>query len=143
MFSYYLYIHISFIIISGVVSAAPDQSLLPETLPDPETHALPVFLEEPPPAVFVSRTHSARLRCKAAHATHLTFSCNDQTMNKTRLLNETEEGSNRYRYRTVSLEVKLGQVTQFLGDFSCHCVANSSRGQVESSAVNLREASKF
>ena len=119
--------------------------LLPASLPsgDPETFALPIFLEEPASAIVSPESNTTRLHCRAAHATRLYFECNGKAAAST---NETEgrlaADQDGVKFRAVSLVVKRAQVRNTL-EFSCRCIALSAVGRVESRMVIVDTACKF
>jgi leucine-rich repeat transmembrane protein FLRT len=132
---------------SSVVSPLDLSSgLLPASLPegDPETFALPVFLEEPAIVAYATAEQPALLHCRAAHASQLRFKCNGEAM---RLTNETEgwlDESSGSRYRAVSLRVDQDMVCDIIGgNYTCRCLATSDRGTRKSRTATVLTACKL
>ena len=119
--------------------------LLPTNFPagvDPSTYALPVFLIEPTDA-FAAKGRPAVLKCRAAHAIRLRFECNDEAVLDSTSITEGAMTDNAdLKFLEATVEIKRGQVFDILGHFSCKCVAESERGEVESEEALVQTACK-
>jgi len=140
---YFLILKLISTLFLGKCSGTLDLSsnLLPESFPegDPADFALPVFLEEPV-STFTSKEQLGILRCKAAHAHKLFFTCDNElqksaTENHGRSL---EHGN--VTYMEVTVNIKKGQVLDTLEDLTCICHAASTQGEVESQPASVELA---
>ena len=116
--------------------------LLPTDFPagvDASTYALPVFLIEPTDA-FAAKGRPAVLKCRAAHAISVRFECNDEVLESASSAEGAVSGDDDLKFLEATVEIKRGQVFDVLGHFSCKCVAESERGEVESEEALVQTA---
>ena len=119
--------------------------LLPDVLPTGPSmdQSEPVFLEVPA-AAYVRRSKPATLTCRAAHALHLYFLCNDQLMaagEHSRA--DYVDPETAIRQLELRLDVSRREVERYFDDFTCACVALSSRSRKTSPPVKVTVACKY
>lgn len=105
-----------------------DGSLLPSVLPSTNLtqSALPIFLKEPLDT-FVTKSQTAEIHCRVAHALSVHFQCNSVQEKPTQLEHHVEPESG-VRYIEATLKINRDQVEEFFGDFHCACMAVSGKG---------------
>ena len=118
-------------------------SFLPDSLPegDPSEFALPVFLQEPQDT-FASRDAAGSLKCRAAHAKSVHFTCDDAKMKSVRETEGRDEATGS-SYMEVEISVRKAHVLDTLHDFTCTCHASSAQGSVQSRQALVEIACKY
>ena len=118
-------------------------SFLPDSLPegDPSEFALPVFLQEPQDT-FASKDTAGVLKCRAAHAKSVHFTCDDAKMKASKETEGRDEKTGS-SYLEVEISVRKSQVLDTLHDFTCICHASSAQGSVQSREALVEIACKY
>lgn len=134
--------------------------LLPQEYPtgDLSHTAYPVFLTQPEPLYYATKTKPAVIKCKVAHALKAYFVCNEEVISEGSKLSKANfkrkgQGFNlslntlvdperSITYTEAVLKVPREEVKLVLDNFSCKCHAMSSKGEVESKEAIVKAACK-
>ena len=138
----FLSIHI-FVSASLVLGLDLTSSFLPDSLPegDPSEFALPVFLQEPQDT-FASRDTAGSLKCRAAHAKSVHFTCDDADMKAASETQGRDEATGS-SFLEVEISVRKSHVLDTLHDFTCVCHATSAQGSVQSREAQVEIACEY
>ena len=100
-----------------------------------------MFLQEPQDT-FASRDAAGSLKCRAAHAKSVHFTCDDAEMKAASETQGRDEATGS-SFLEVEISVRKSHVLDTLHEFTCVCHASSAQGSVQSREALVEIACKY